>query len=991
MSSRNALGACSFAAPRSTSAFQGFPQSASPRPGVLGLSILRFALMGGLVLGLMAYPQQAFAQARTTLSGTVTDVETGELLLGVNVFLVGTTSGAATDLDGRYTLPGIKPGEYTVQVTSIGYEKQLITGYQISGATQTLDIQLKSTSVLFSEAVTIIGDKPLVDIEDTKTGSRISAETIEAAPTRQIQSLLNTQTGVIKNPEGVNIRGGRTYETGFYIDEVSAADPLAGTGFGIDIGTNAINEVEVTTGGTGVEYGNATSGVVNTKTKSGGDKTEFNAVYKRDNFGFNDAWESTFNQQVVEMGLGGPLRLVPKKAREKWRYYTSLRLNFSDEFIRIPADQVVSSLYPDTRWTPFQDNRWSGMFKLNYDISPRKRLAFTYLKSLTVNQDFNMLRIVTGNDVPFAPGYQFNFKLQPDNANTYTHDTNLQSLRWNHTVSNQFSYKVTASRLFVKLRADANGRPWRPEVVNTEFDPRSITEFPTTAFNPDDSITFVLPGPGLFNNGGIATLWHDHYVTEYTVNAQGTVYSKDTRNRLSFGLEVKPQEMQWIDITRPWIGAPIELPSGEFTQSFRLGDVSDVWQVNPLRGAFFVSDKFKYLGLIADVGVRMEYWFPGQFVDQAIENPASPIRDEIREAYKEESNRIGNRYFKMRLLPKFSASFPIKENQMMYFNYGHSMVMPHPSFLYTGLDPFFTDRSTLGFLGNPNLNPEVDISYELGLKSQITANDALNVSAYWRDKYDFITSSSVLVEDVTGREVSRTIRINSDYARVRGLEVAYIKRIGKWFNGQVSLAYSVATGQSSSSSESLQQILATGNRESTVELPLAWDSPIDAKAFGVFTLNTDNGLFGQAWINKMSLYVEAIFRTGRRYTPYTFEGVEPISGRPIFEIESDPERRFAEIGASLFWLNINYKKWWNIRDAEIALTIEVTNALDNKNTSVVNPVTGRAWEPGDPVPSEWRDPQYLDPRDPRSFGTPPDNPARYFEQRHVLIGLAFKL
>jgi len=929
------------------------------------------------------------AQQRAELFGTVTDIETGETLIGVNVFLLGTTSGAASDIDGTYRIVDIKGAEYTVQVTSIGYEKQLITGYRIEpGEKKKLDIQLKSTSVLFSEVVTIIGEKPLVDIEDSKTGSTISAATIEMAPTRQLQSLLNTQTGVVKNPEGVNIRGGRTYETGFYIDDVSASDPLAGTGFGLDIGTNSINSIEVTTGGAGVEFGNATAGVVNTRTKSGGDKFDMDLSYKRDNFGFNKDARSSFNQQVFELGLGGPLRLVPKKSRDKWKYYTSLKANFSDEFIKIPADQVTSSLYPSSNWTPYQDNRWSGMFKLNYDINPRKRLAFTYLKSLTINQDFNMLRIVTGNDVPFAPGYQFNFLLDPDNANTYTHDTNLQSLRWNHTVSNRFSYKVTASRLYVKLRADANGRPWRPEVVNTEFDPRSIVDFPATVFNPDEPITFVLPGPGLVNNGGVATLWHDHYVQEYTLNATGTLYSMDTRNRLTFGTELKQQEMQWIDITRPWIGAPIQLPSGEFTQSFRLGDVSDVWKVTPVRGAFFVSDKFKYQGLIADFGVRMEYWFAGNFVDQAIDNPASPIRDEIRQAYKDESYKLGDRYFKMRLLPKFSASFPIKENQVMYFNYGHSMVMPHPSFLYTGLDPFFTDRSTLGFLGNPNLNPEVDISYELGLKSQITSNDALNVSAYWRDKYDFITSSTILVNDITGREVSRTIRINSDYARVRGLEVAYIKRVGKWFFGQVSVSYSIATGQSSSSSETLASILATGNRESTVELPLAWDSPLDAKSFAVFTLNQEGGLWGKSWINKMSFYSEAIFRTGRRYTPYTFEGLEPISGRPIYEIESEPERRFAEIGSSLFWLNLNYRKWWDMSWGQVAFTVELTNALDNKNASIINPVTGRAWEAGDPVPSEWRDPNYLDPRDPRSFGSPPDNPARYFEQRHVMVGVA---
>jgi len=71
------------------------------------------------------------------------------------------------------------------------------------------------------------------------------------------------------------------------------------------------------------------------------------------------------------------------------------------------------------------------------------------------------------------------------------------------------------------------------------------------------------------------------------------------------------------------------------------------------------------------------------------------------------------------------------------------------------MDPYFADRSTLGFIGNPDLNPEVDISYELGLKSAITSNDALNITAFWKDKYDFITSSTILIPDATGREVAR--------------------------------------------------------------------------------------------------------------------------------------------------------------------------------------------------------------------------------------------
>lgn len=926
------------------------------------------------------------------LAGTVRDADTKEPLFGVNIILTGTNFGASSDFDGTFTIEDIPAGEYNIQFTYIGYEKTLFTGQKfLAGESKKLDVTLKTTMLTFDEAVVIIGQKPLVDVEDAKTGSTLTAKEIDLQPVRQIQSVVNMQTGVVQSADGVHIRGGRSYETGFYIDDVSARDPLSGTGFGIDIGTNSIAKIDVTTGGAGVEFGNATAGVVNTQTRSGEETFEFNAGYKRDNFGFNAEDAACWNQQVMEMGMGGPLAF-----KKKLTFYTTLKVNQSDTYMAnnpygegAVANQVTSSLYPDSMWSPYQDNRWAGMLKLDYKFDPKKRLSFTYLKSITINQDYNMLRI-TGNDVSFNPGYQFLFALQPDNANTYTHDTNLESLKWSHTINNRFSYSVSGSRLYVKLRADANGRPWRPDVVNTEFDPESITTWPATVFNPEDSIVFVNPGPGLYNNGGIATLWHDHYVVEYTLKANASLYSKDTRNKLFFGTELKPQEYQWIDITRPWIGAPIQLADGSYSQSFRLGDISDVWKVNPLMGAFYVSDKLKYLGLIAEAGLRMEYWFPGKFLDDAVANPNTTIADAFRDAYYDDSYGLGDRRFKMRLLPKFSASFPIKENQVMFFNYGHSTVMPHPSFIYTGMDPYYADRSTLGFIGNPDLNPEVDISYELGLKSSITSNDALNVTAFWKDKYDFITSSTILIEDVTGREVARTIRINSDYARVRGIEVSYLKRIQKWFSGSLSLSYSIATGQSSSASDALGEILATGNSETSIETPLAWDSPIDAKTYIILIQDTENGLWNKAWLNKMTLYTEAIYRTGRRYTPYDLTGYETASGRPIYEIVSDPEQRYSEIGADNFWVNMTFRKWWDIKTTQLAFTVEVTNLLNTKNTAIVNPVTGEAYMYGDPVPSEWRDPAYIDPRDPRSYGTPPDNPARYYEQRHLLVGLSWK-
>ena len=931
-------------------------------------------------------PLSLFAQ-KGTLSGQLTDADSKVTLIGVNVIVQGTKFGAASDDNGRYTVEDLPAGTYAISFTYVGYQQKVFTGIKVAaGENKVLNVLLKSSDLTVGSDVVIVGDKQLIDPDKGKTVHGIGGDVIQAAPQRQLQGLLNTQTGVVLNPEGISIRGGRTYETAFIVDGVSAADPLSGTGFGIDLGTNSLDNIEITTGGGDVEYGDGSAGIVNATTRSGGEKFEFMFGHKRDNFGFNKKWKSVFNQQVYEASMGGTL-LGKGREKNKLRFFFSGKSQFDDQFIKHPANQVISSLYPGKAYSPYQDNRFAGLLKLNYDFNRKVKLSFSYLRSLNINQDGNELRI-SGNDVQFLPGYQFDFQLQPDNANTYTHDTNLETLQLNHNVTKRFTYKILASRLFTHLRSDANGRYWRPSQVTSEFDPASIVKAPTTFFNPNDSITFVNPGPGLYNNGGIAPLWHDHYVEEYTLRYTGSYYYTPTGvSRLTFGTEFKHQEMQWIDITRPWVGAPIPLANGQTSQTFRLGDLSDVWKASPVRGAFYASDRIKYLGLIAEIGGRLEYWFPGKFVDDAVANPASPIVGQVRKEYLGSTGSFFGSRYKMRLLPKVSASFPIKENQILYFNYSHSMVLPHPSYIYTGLDPYYADRSTLSRVGNPNLNPEVDISYELGVKSQITKDDALTIAAYWKDKYDFITSASVQIKDVAGQNVTRTIRINSDYARIRGLEATYIKRIGKVYRGQLSAAYSVATGQSSSASEALNSILNTGNREDTKELYLAWDSPLDLKTVNTFTIDRERGLFGMPALNHISFYVEGIFRTGRRYTPYQFTGNDPATGRPIWEQNSDPAARWSKLGESNYWIDLNVRKWWTYKKVRLEGTLEVTNVFNTLNGVIINPTTGRAYKYGDPVTSTSRDPLYLDPRNGLSNGLPPDNPARYRAPRHFLIGL----
>ncbi len=976
------------------------------------------APLAALLLATLAASAPVAAQG--AIAGTVVDPATDLPIISASVFVLGTTRGAATDLDGKYRIEGLRPGDYTVRVSYVGYQTKEFTGISVAeGQTTTLDIQLEEAVLGAENEVVVVGERPLIDVERAESAYVVSEEEISSRPVRDVQDVIANQAGVTQDPTGLYIRGGRATETGYVVDGVSAKDPLAGTGFGLDLGANALREVEVVTTGADASVGDATSGVVSIRTREGTDSFEASFSAQRDNLGFNQDWQSNFNEDNYEASLAGPI--LPGRLR----FFASGQAQFSDEFTRqltIPGvgddidttpEQVRSSLYDTDMWAPRVSNRWNGLGKLVFLPKPGMKLVGSYQRSLAINQNTRMLQ-VTGNDAVVAPGFQYAFALQPDQGNTYTQDANLSYLLWTHAPSNQSIYEVQLSRLFTRLRADANGRDWRPDNVDSELDPFSIPGFPGTIFgNPDltdipaDSALYVLPGPGYYNNGGVATAWHDHFAEQVTARGEYTRFTASEAYELVVGTEISFNDYQWIDITRPWVGAPIQLPDGTYTQSNRLGQSADIWRVKPRRGAFYTTHRFRYNGLIASIGGRFETWAAGSYVDGLVADSAFTIPAVIREGYLEDTTPLFGLRWKARLLPKLNVSFPIRDNQVLFFSYGHSMRLPHPTYVYTNLDPFYQDRSFFSDLGNPNLNPEIDVAYELGVRNQLTADDALNVTAFWRDKFDFITVASVTIADPTGRETTRALRVNGDFARVRGIEVAYTKRIGGWFLGQFSGSYSRATGLSSTNNDALADLIADGNTDNTFETPLAWDRPLDLKASVTLSHDQPEPWMGIPGINRAKLFVSTTFRSGQRYTPVEYVGnqVNPFTGardwRPVYETVDDPALRYSAVGAPWWWFDLRAERRIGLGGSDLLVSLEVENLFNQKNSVIINPVTGEAYPEVDPdtdfttlrgdsdydVPSGYRDPRY---EDPNTSGLPPFNPARYLTPRHVVVGLSYQ-
>ncbi|MFN5704987.1 MAG: TonB-dependent receptor [bacterium] len=912
------------------------------------------------------------------LKGKVIDRKTKETVIGATVSLVGTYYAVPTDVNGNYTITNIKPGEYSVKIVYLGYKEQLNNGIKITnGNTTTLNVQLSEVTAEIG-MVEVLGQKTIVDLESGKSSTKVTAEDIKDMSVKDVQSIVANQAGVSQNPDGLQIRGGRVYETQYLVDGINAQDPLAGTGFGVEIAANAINDIEVITGGVGAEFGEGTSGVVLTRIREGGDRVRVNGSYFRDNLGFNE--RSQWNTDMFSLSLGSPVPFTKKKLT----FFGSVNMELTDEFFKTPARQLHSSLVPqnDSIWAPRQDNKWSNTLKFTYNIKPGKKISISNQNSLNINQNTRSLQII-GNNAIVTPGYQYLFSLNMDNASTYTHKSNLTIIQYLNLFNSKLSMDVSVARLFTNLRADANGRPFRPSTIDQIYDPQSIVTDPVTVYNPGDSIIFVNPGPGLYNNGGVSTLWHDHYAIENTFKVKFN-YTPNKANFISFGIEHKEQEYQWVDVTRPWIGAPIIIDDTTTTASSSIGQTNDIWKVKPATGGIFIQDEIRYKGIIMNLGMRLNYWAPGKFADQSIEDPNAPVIDPIRESYLRNSTEILGRRFKFRLLPKLRISFPVSENNVLYFNYGHLSRLPHPRFVYAGLDPVYQNRSFLSNLGNPDINPEVTVSYEVGIKTQVTSNFAITATAFYNDKFDYIVSRRIVVKDQTGRFVEKNFSINQDYARIRGFEITLNRRIKKYLSVSFSGAYQIATGKSNSAQESQLQIIQNGAVSPTVEQYLAWDRPLDFKLMIIFKPDTSFRI-GRVNFNNFRVFFNSTYKSGLRYTPNFQNGVTP-TGRPIYE--PDELNPFSEIGSA--WWNTDIRITRDVpikRGQMLSFSFEVKNLFDNKNAAIINPVTGRAYEAGDPLPNGFRDPNYPDPQD---NGAPPFNPARFLSPRQVMFGVMWQ-
>lgn len=214
---------------------------------VLCLSALLFLFAG-------AYAQGDAGKLR----GTVTD-DAGEPVPFATVKIIQNgiiKGGANTDSEGKYSIIAISPGTYDVEASFAGQSKVLEGVTIVNLKTKTLDISM-TTDV---EVETVEIYEP-IEFDQTTTIESFDKTQVRESGYRDINSVVAIAAGAVVSDRGgsVNIRGGRSTATTYYVDGVK----MRGV---VSLPQKSIEQINVITGGTPAEFGDMIGGVVSITT-----------------------------------------------------------------------------------------------------------------------------------------------------------------------------------------------------------------------------------------------------------------------------------------------------------------------------------------------------------------------------------------------------------------------------------------------------------------------------------------------------------------------------------------------------------------------------------------------------------------------------------------------------------------------------------------------------------------------------------------------------
>jgi hypothetical protein len=397
------------------------------------------------LLGVLAYsPSVAAGQSVTgSIFGTVTD-SSGSRLPGVTVTITSSQlitgqESRATNEQGVYRFPALPPGVYQVAFELSSFQALRREGITLlAGQSLAVDAQLQLAQL--QETLTVTGEAPIVDVRNSALVNTADSAVLENIPVqREFTQILNIMPGVTDGRydfSPVNTVHGSTLRQNVYsLDGVNTDDPITNATVTL-LPPDAFQEVQVTTAGMTAEFGDASGGVFNYVSKSGG-----NTFHGGGNYYYqgSDLQSDNISDEIRATGLtsaggfdhihdagvllGGPIKTNRVWFFGNYRYMDAaeLRSDFAaplttddaTAFVKgtvqvAPAHKVEFSYYyrdyvnfPYTAVASFRNSGdprvWMGVEKHTHILVPRWTATLTDRTLLEVRANSSLFQLAATN------------------------------------------------------------------------------------------------------------------------------------------------------------------------------------------------------------------------------------------------------------------------------------------------------------------------------------------------------------------------------------------------------------------------------------------------------------------------------------------------------------------------------------------------------------------------------------------------------------------
>lgn len=769
------------------------------------------------------------AGTKGKISGTVID-EFGETLVGVQVFVEGTTKGTVTDVNGKYSIINLDPGTYTVVFRYIGFATVKVEKVQvIVDKTTTVDATLVEEAIEGQEII-VTAERPIVERDRTTTTSYVTAEQLENLPLVSLSEAINQQAGIVDG----HFRGGRQGEVSYLVNGVPINNAFNNSA-SFDVEQNMVSSLEVISGVFNAEYGQALSGVVNIVTKgvspswSGSflgyagriasnrelefvtrntDQTIFLSAndFSNQKFSYSEA-APTIGDQDYQVSLGGPI------IKDKLSIQSTLR------FVKYDGHLIGRDLFrpsdvqsPNIR-TGANPNSWliqasgDGEFEsLNRQERLSLNSSFVYEINSRLKLDYNLF-YQFGDGKSYNHGYKYN----PAGINPYyfSNQTHIVGLRYtmgdNAFANLSYSYLDDQSESYLYDDVSAQG----------DLDERYVQP---SQGSQQGAYAFAMGGNDLYSSQEITK--SQTIVADYTNQLNNTVLWKSgvsarfhSLDNESFGISVNQATQRAFRSTDPSANNSLE--------------------VNPWEVAGYSQVKLEFDNLIVNAGLRFDYFEP----DFVVPVDLSQF-NELEILDTETGQMVSNRKEAdptYQISPRLGVAFPISETGVMRFSAGLFFQTPQLNLLYTN-NEFDRPQSAASYtLGNANLEPERTLQFEVGLQQGISESMGIDLTVFSKDIREL--SGQTAVRGSIGVPVGRLENI--DYGTVKGFTLSLFERGKGQLSWTIDYTLQFASGSASNPAERFNRFVT--NSEEIVSINrLNWDRRNVLN--NSFTWNSDFGL-----------------------------------------------------------------------------------------------------------------------------------------------------